>query len=376
MNRPFSEPAGDTPVTMTSRQRIEATLSHREPDRTPMFEYVLLSPLADRFLGHRYAGDPENWDELVRELGWTEAVRRNACDRLDLACMLGHDLLYAWPNPPPPAPARDGPRREPEPAPNADAGDPVENVRRRNAARAAGAGQRPSDETFAVYVALKEEMARRALDLPILAPAYAHGVWTDVDLMQTMLLDEAVAAEHFRLATLGALAQVERYLELGIDQIGVGGDFAGNRPLISPELYRRFIVPEVRQVSRRIHAGGARAVNASDGNLWSVLDDFLCGCEVDGYLEIDQHAEMELAPLKAAYGGKITFYGNLDCGNTLTFGTPDEVRRHVQACLTAGLGNGGHILCASNAITASVPLANYVAVLAAYRDYFGLPRLF
>ena|GEM_PF-7020770 len=29
---------------MTSRDRIEAALKHREPDRTPIFEYVLRSP--------------------------------------------------------------------------------------------------------------------------------------------------------------------------------------------------------------------------------------------------------------------------------------------------------------------------------------------
>ncbi|OGV78374.1 MAG: hypothetical protein A3K19_20120 [Lentisphaerae bacterium RIFOXYB12_FULL_65_16] len=358
---------------MTSRERIEAAFSHREPDRTPVFEYVLLSPIADRLLGHRYAGDPANWADLVREAGWDKAVRQNAVDRLDLACLLGHDMMYVTPNPMPPAPTPAKPSPPAAHGPEDD--DPVETVRRRNTARAASAGKRPADGIFAVYVALKEEMAKRGVDLPILAPAYAHGVWTDVALMQTMLLDEAVAAEHFQLATAGSLAMVERYLELGIDLMGVGGDFAGNRPLISPELYRQFIVPEVRRVSRRAHAAGARAVNASDGNLWSVIDDFLFGCEVDGYLEIDQHATMDLGRLKAAYGERVTFLGNLDCGNTLTFGTPDVVRQHVRACLDAGRGRGGHILCASNAITASVPLANYGAVVEAYREYFGLPAL-
>jgi hypothetical protein len=295
-------------------------------------------------------------------------------DRLELACRLGHDMMYVTSNPMPPGRASATPAPPPSSAPDEDA-DPVEIVRRRNAVRAAVAGRPPPDEGLAVFVALKEEMARRGVDLPILAPAYAHGVWTDVALMQTMLLDAAVAAEHFRLATAGSLARVECYLKLGIDLIGVGGDFAGNRPLISPELYRQFIVPEVRRVSRRAHAGGARTVNASDGNLWSVIEDFLFGCEVDGYLEIDQHAEMDLARLKAAYGGRVTFLGNLDCGNTLSFGTPEVVRRHVRACLDAGRGGGGHVLCASNAITASVPFANYCAVVETYREYFGLPAL-
>ena len=86
---------------MTSQERINAALHHREPDRTPIFEYVLLSPVADRLLGRTYGGDPANWAGLVEELGWEGAVRRNAVDRVDLAVLLGHDMLYVTPNPPP-----------------------------------------------------------------------------------------------------------------------------------------------------------------------------------------------------------------------------------------------------------------------------------
>ena len=103
-----------------------------------------------------------------------------------------------------------------------------------------------------------------------------------------------------------------------------------------------------------------------------MIDDFLLGCEVDGYAEIDSRAGMNLSKLKAAYGDRITFFGNLDCGNILSFASPDEVRRHVIDCLEAGQGSGGHILCASNAITASVPLENYLSAVNAYRDTFGL----
>lgn len=352
---------------MNSRERVEAALNHRQPDRTPVFEYVLRSPIADQLLGRPYAADPENWDGMVREKGWQAAVRQIAADHAELALLLGHDMLYVVPNP---LPAADSP--EPEtPSPDG-VEDPVERVRLRNE-RAAEAPV-PPDDTFAVYVYLKEEMEKRELDLPILAPAYGHGVWTDVDLMQSMLLAPEVARRHFSIATERALARIEKYLPVGVDQIGIGGDFSGTRPLISPQVYRDFIVPEVRILSRRIHAADRYAVNASDGNLWPVIDDFLFGCEVDGYLEIDLHAGMEMGRLKEVCRGRVTLYGNLDCGNTLSFGSPEDVRRHTVACLEAGMGDGGHILCASNAITASVPMENYLAVVHAYRDMFCLPK--
>jgi len=355
---------------MTSRQRIEAALRHRQPDRTPNFEYVLLEPVAEQILGRPYAdfaGDPEDcWLARAEETGWERALRQYAVDRLDLAAILGHDMLYVTPNPAPgPAPA---------PPDDIAGDDPVERMRRRNEL----AAQTPpaiDEDRFLIYRLIREEMDRRGLDLPILAPAYVHGVWTDVDLMQTMLLEPEVAHRHFTLATERALRTIEYYLSLGIDQIGVGGDFAGTRPLISPAAYRGFIMPEVRALTRRIHRAGAWAVNASDGDLWPVIDDFLLGCEVDGYLEIDQHAGMDLGRLKVRFGERITFYGNIDCGNLLSFGTPAEIRRATLDCLEAGMGNGGHIFCVSNAITASVPPQNYLAMVNACRELFSLPKI-
>ena len=52
-----------------------------------------------------------------------------------------------------------------------------ERVRLANARRRATRAPLP-DERFYVYVCLKEEMARRGLDLPVLAPAWSRGFWT------------------------------------------------------------------------------------------------------------------------------------------------------------------------------------------------------
>jgi hypothetical protein len=362
--------------TMTPRGRIEAAFRHGAPDRTPVFEYVLLSPIADRVLGRPYAdyaggvGDAERWSLEARERGWRKALESYVRDRLDLAAALGHDMLYVCPSPLPEreaAAARSGAAAPVEDGPD----DPVERVR---LAVARGEGESPGlrEENLLVYRLLNDEMRARGIDLPVMAPAYAHGIWTNVDLMQTMLLAPEVARSHFALATRRALSWIESYLSLGITLIGVGGDFAGNRPLISPELYRQFIVPEVRTCARRIHGGGALAVNASDGDLWSVIDDFLLGCEVDGYLEIEMRAGMDLARLRERFGGRVTFLGNMDCGSVLSFSPVDEVRRATRECLEAGRG-GGHVFCASNAITASVRWENYVAMVNEYRAMFGVP---
>lgn len=346
---------------------------HEEPDRTPVFEYVLQSKAVWKALLGRLPV-LSDWVTAVAGLGWETAVRQLATDYLDLARVLGHDLMYVTPNAAPPAKQAGMEHKKGSghfAQPPVD--DPVERLAARTRRGEAGyAGV--NDDTLLVYRLLKEGMPKWGLDLPILAPAYEHGVWTDVDLMQTMLLAPEVAADHFAFATRRAEGRIDHYIGLGIELIGIGGDFAGNKPLISPAAYRTFIVPEMKKLSGRIRRANRWSVNASDGNLWSVLDDFLIDSGTDGYLEIDSHAGMDLPRLKAAYGKHTTFLGNLDCGTLLSFGTPAAIKTAVRDCLDTGRG-GGHILTASNAITDSVPVANYMALANAYREYFGLPPI-
>ena len=364
---------------MTSRQRVQAAFEHRVPDRTPIFEYVLLPPVAEAILGSafiEYLGGMGPWLELAGEVGFEPALRRYVRARLELAIRLGHDLMCVSPNPVPGASYYYDPLSELgarfEVRPEAD---PVDRLRTRNRqVEEAMLGELPQD-CYLVYHFLREEMQQREVDLPLLAPAYFHGIWTDSDLMQAMLLQPEVACEHFTLATQRALKVIEDYARIGIELVGIGGDFAGTRLLISPEAYREFIVPEVRTCARRVRAAGAWPVNASDGDLWPVIEDFLIGCEVDAYLEIDMGAGMDLRRLKSLYRDRITLIGNMDCGRILSFSTPGQIREMTQDILEQGWGSGGHIFTASNAITASVPLPNYLAMVNAYRDWFGLRRI-
>ena len=360
---------------MTSRERVLAALAHRTPDRTPCFEYVLLSPVADVVIGRKtrdYAGDGD-WLAYAHETGWEKALKQYVVDRLDAAEILGHDLVYLRPCPvlakdvDPHLKAGGNAAREPD---GRDDDDPVVRLERR-IEKSSAAGYDWPEASFHVYALCREEMDRRGLDLPVMAPCYFHGVWTDVDLMQTMLLDPDVAHRHFRNATEWAFTRVAKYVAYGVDLVGVGGDFSGNRPLLSPETYRTFIVPEVRRVSDRLHASGRFAVQASDGDLWPVIDDFLMGSGADGYLEIDARAGMDLKRLKTEYGSRITFFGNMDCGTVLSTATPEEIHRETFECLEDGSGDGGHVFCASNAITASVPLESYLAMVNAYREFTG-----
>ena len=100
---------------MTSRERVRAAFAHSPPDRTPIFEYVLLPPVAEAVLGRRfldYHAGMEAWTAMAGETGFEPALRRYVAARLDTAERLGHDLLYVSPNPVPGAQAAQPGARE------------------------------------------------------------------------------------------------------------------------------------------------------------------------------------------------------------------------------------------------------------------------
>ena len=355
---------------MNPKQRIYTVLDKGITDRTPIFEYVLLNPLASVFAGREYINYDNEYGKfinLAKECGLECAVRRYAEDRAKMAYVLGHDMIYVVPNP-----VIQPSKKVEYPVYGFDASDPVDVITARNKHYAFYIENCEYDEqAMIVYEYIKEELEKYELDLPFFAPAYNHGIGVDTDLMQAMTLAPDVTTENFKLRTEMIKKTIDAYIKYDIKIIGVGGDFAGNRLLISPKMYREQIMPEVRKTADYIHLKGGYAVNASDGDLWSVIDDFLSGCGVDAYMEIDRHAGMELKKLIDRFGKNFTFFGDIDCGNTLSFATPEEIRKDVIRCLDEGK-EGSHIFTPGNAITSSIPLENYLAMVNGYREYWGL----
>jgi len=352
---------------MQGRKLILDAMRHKSVERTPIFEYVLLSPNADRALGRPLIGydeNPDEWVRYAREVGYERALRQYARDRVELALKLHHDMLYVCPAP-----------IEFVPPAFVPGGEPEDRLAWRNDRDAKALALPLPDDGYRVYGFIREAMREEGADLALFAPAYTLGIWSDVDLMICMLTEPDTAREHFRLAADAAIRQVERYARDGVELIGVGGDFAGNRLLISPEAYREFVVPQVRRVAEKVREARAYAVTASDGDLRPVLHEFLIESGADAYMEIDSRAGMDMKALKAGYGDRICLMGNIDCGELLSFGAPEAIREATWKCLEDGWGMGGHIFTASNAIAASVPFENYRAMSDAYHDYFGLQRV-
>ena len=176
-------------------------------------------------------------------------------------------------------------------------------------------------------------------------------------------------------------AKMEKLINLaadfGADLAYSGGDIADNRgPMISPKIYRDFLLPCLKRLADKAHKRGMFIFNSSDGNLWPIIDDFLINSDMDGMMEIQESAGMDIKKLKELFGDEICFNGCVDSQNLLVYGSPDDVRRETRRIVDTLSPGGGHILSSSNSIYPKVKPENFFAMLETGRKYGIYNRTF
>jgi len=384
---------------VSARSRVLQAFEHTQPDRTPFFEKLIKSPIADRLLGRPCAAT--NFDYQMQRLAdgdWRGLQEQSARDLVDLAVMLGFDIIRLHMNGLPPdeasRPRRLGPGRwriggvvtellptgwlrskpiEPGPVQS----EQEQEERLRHDLRAEPAEPSLDERQFAMLRHAKRLMAEEGLDLAVFSEVYGIGVATlPPFVLRWFATDPGLIHRYFQRQQVACAARCRWLAAEGVDVIGLGGDLASDLgPMVSPAHYRELVMPYVREQARLCRRLGAKSTNATDGDIWSIADDFLLGSQVDGYEEIDFAAGMDMATLKHRYGESTTLVGNIDIRHTLTGGRPEAVRQHTVDCIRAGWGNGGHVLMSSNCIHESCRLDLFVQYVNAYRDYFGLPAI-
>ena len=161
--------------------------------------------------------------------------------------------------------------------------------------------------------------------------------------------------EHYGRVLSAARGQID--LAFTADDIGTQQGL-----LMSPKLWREFLLPRHVRLNRRIHECGAKVIYHSDGAVMDAVPGLIeMGIDVLQALQFDA-AGMDPALLKQRYGDRLCFEGGVSVQKTLPFGTADEVRHEVRHLIdTLGAG-GGYILGPSHAIQAGTPPENIVAL--------------
>jgi uroporphyrinogen decarboxylase len=138
--------------------------------------------------------------------------------------------------------------------------------------------------------------------------------------------------------------------------------------LFSPRHIQRFLLPGMKRMIDLIHSAGVKVFHHNDGNITRILPDMVA-LGIDILNPIQWRASgMDREALKAQYGDQLIFHGGVDNQHTLPFGTPDEVRQEVRDNLRILGAGGGYILAPCHNIQPNTPIENILAMYSEGRD--------
>jgi hypothetical protein len=171
-----------------------------------------------------------------------------------------------------------------------------------------------------------------------------------------------------------ALRNIPTLIELFGDLVQVafitGTDFGAQRgPFISVPTYRNLFKPFHKQVNDLIHRHTKwKTFIHSCGSVYRLIPDFIeAGFDVLNPVQCSA-AEMEAMNLKREFGKDLVFWGGgVDTQKTLAFGTPEEVYAEVRQRIDIFNKEGGFVFNAVHNVQGNVPLENMLALFKAIR---------
>ncbi len=140
-----------------------------------------------------------------------------------------------------------------------------------------------------------------------------------------------------------------------------GTDFGSQNGLfISPSDYRELYKPFHLKVNAWIHKNTSwKSFIHSCGSVRDLIEDFIeAGFDILNPVQCSA-AKMDPAELKSTFGSRITFWGGaVDTQHTLPFGTAEEVRKEVEERIRIFSRGGGFVFNAIHNIQAKIPIEN------------------
>ncbi|MHC1783558.1 MAG: uroporphyrinogen decarboxylase family protein [Anaerolineaceae bacterium] len=337
-------------VEMTSEERILRVLQRQEPDRVPHFEWVV--------------------DHRVRE-----ALCPGCKSHDDFAEQMGHDAIIV---------------------------DPIFKKERMGTDRWLSEWCFVTQDTNEEHGIEVESPIKTMTDFENFIPPDPHVPWRFTvieDAVQNFKGDKTVIVHlndvfslpHYLMGMQDLLMAIVTQPELvkglvemsvtvnlelareivarGVKIVYTGDDYAYNKgPLMSPRHFHEFFFSGLCRVMRGYKELGLYVIKHTDGNLWKIID-MIIDSGIDCLDPIDPQAGMDLGEVKSKYGHRVAHKRNVDCGQLMKVGTPDEVIKATKDALRVGMPGGGFILSSSNSIHSAVKPENYAAMMQTLHEY-------
>ncbi len=196
---------------------------------------------------------------------------------------------------------------------------------------------------------------------------FEGGIFTLTDLMadRPELLDELRELHHARL-----MSELGHLLAAKPDFILTGG--SGSITMASPELWRRYSFPTLRDHCRVIREAGCLSMVHSCGKERHLVE--VCSRETDlnciNPLEIPPMGDCTLREAKEIVRGtNLSLMGNLHTTNVMLLGTVDEVKRAARQAIEDAWEGGGFILSTGDQCGRDTPDANIRALVEVAAEY-------
>lgn len=192
--------------------------------------------------------------------------------------------------------------------------------------------------------------------------------------LENLLIDFQVN-ENFAEVLLDRVTEIVsdvscRFAKGGIDILILGDDIGTQKGLMmSPDMWRRWLKPRLAKVIRDV-----RNINSdiyifyhSDGDVRMIIPELIeIGIDI---LNPVQPECMDPTEIKQLYGDKLAFWGTISIQKTMSFGTPEEVRREVKERIeTIGRG-GGLVISPTHMLGPEVPWENIIAFFEAVEEF-------
>lgn len=140
-----------------------------------------------------------------------------------------------------------------------------------------------------------------------------------------------------------AMDSIRHFASIGAEGICSADDWGlQDRPMVSPDLFRRFWKPRYAKVYGFARKLGLLTFLHSCGHISELLDDLIdAGLQV---IQMDQQENMGLEELSRRFGGRICFWCPVDIQGTMVRGSVEDVRRYARKLIDSfGRFNGGFI---------------------------------
>lgn len=385
--------ANMTKTTMSSRDRVLATLNHQEPDRVP-FDLSLTADIYQRL--RDYLGLPL---DPVQSMGiWTEVS-----PKLDLLDAMGVDIYYLGLNSPTggqrPNTAdhlfydewgvgrakvtRDGGSFYYEMVKHPLSGATLEDVEDYP-------WPDPFDPLRTAEIREKVLWIRQETDKAVMAK-FSNSIWEQSWWLYGMQpwLEDLLANPAVPCAIMDKVCEVAvGLMDVGIEAIGdlvdivrLSGEDLGTQiaPMISPRLFDDTVKPRFEQLwglaktKLRKKNPRAKLMLHSCGNVRPFIPTWIdMGLDILDPIQ-PRAVGMEPENLKRDFGSRLTFHGGIDIQQVLPFGTREDVMEEVRRYIRSLAPGGGYIVAPAHNVQSDVPPANLVAMRDAVDAYGRYP---